>query len=59
MLLSMYVKITTAMRNEDGAVASEYAILLALIAAAMVAAVVGLGGAITARITDATGQIGN
>lgn len=55
----MFNRLYVAMANRGarGAVASEYAVLLALIAVAMVLAVTGLGGAITGAIGDATNDI--
>jgi len=55
----MFNRLLVAMANRGarGAVASEYAILLALIAVVMVTAVTGLEGAITGAITDAANEI--
>ncbi len=57
-MLSLYVRMMTRAQDaQRGAVASEYAILLALIAVAMVAAVTLLGGNITAAINAAAAKI--
>ena len=48
-------------RNEKGATAVEYALMVALIAVAIIAAVGALGGGLTAaftRITTAVGGLG-
>lgn len=44
-------------KDEEGASAAEYALLIALITAAMATAVTGLGTAITGALTTATGNI--
>ena len=44
-------------KEEEGASAAEYALILALVTAGMAIAATGLGTAITNAITAATGQI--
>ena len=59
-MLSLYVQMMSQLKSfsdERGAVASEYAVLLALIAAAMVIAVTALGTNITGVITDTAAEI--
>lgn len=45
------------MKEEDGASAAEYALLVGLITVLMAAAVTGLGGAIITALTNATAAI--
>ena len=45
-------------RNENGAAAAEYALILAIVGTGIAAAALGLGGAIAAAIGDATTCIG-
>lgn len=49
-MLSLYVRVSAAMRTDDGAAATEYALLIALIAVAMVAAATALGQAVSAQL---------
>ncbi len=57
-MLSLYVRMMTRAQNaQKGAVASEYAILLALIAVAMVVGVTALGVNIIAAIGRATSAL--
>ena len=44
-------------KNEEGATAAEYALLLALITVLLVGAVTGLSGAIGTAMNNAAGQI--
>jgi Flp pilus assembly pilin Flp len=69
MLLSLYAKATTfawgvregvrdRMSNEDGAVATEYGLLLVLIALVIITAVAALGLAIKAIFFNSSSQLG-
>lgn len=58
-MLKAYVAIMTKLHQERGAVASEYAVLLALIAVALVGAVILLSDAIQGALTNAAGVINN
>ena len=65
MLLGLYVRIQTAIfglrarfEDETGAVATEYALLLTLIALAIVAAATALGLAIAGKFTTACNSLG-
>jgi Flp pilus assembly pilin Flp len=65
MLLSLYAKATTfawgvrdRVANEDGAVATEYGLLLVLIALVIITAVAALGLAIKAIFFNSSGQLG-
>lgn len=51
--------IKSFLADESGAVASEYAVLLVLIAAAIIIAVVGLSSAITNGLNRVAGCINN
>jgi pilus assembly protein Flp/PilA len=51
MLTRLYVQLTTLRREERGATAVEYGMLVALIAAVIVAVVVVLGGQINTAFT--------
>jgi len=44
-------------KEEEGASAAEYALLLAIVAAGIAAAASGLGGAISTALTNATGYV--
>ena len=64
MLLGLYVKVQTMwgglrtrMENEDGAVATEYVVLLVLIAIAIIAGASVLAGAINAKFECASSAI--
>ncbi|MGI9603766.1 MAG: Flp family type IVb pilin [Acidimicrobiales bacterium] len=57
MMLKAYVAILARVHEERGAVASEYAVLLALIAVALVGAVGALSGAIAGALNAAAGVI--
>jgi pilus assembly protein Flp/PilA len=52
-------KIISFLKDESGASAAEYALLLAIIGAGVGVAVFALGGAISGRIAKATNCIGN
>jgi pilus assembly protein Flp/PilA len=52
-------RIVSYLKDETGASAAEYALLLAIVTAALATAVTGLGGAIKGAITNATGVINN
>jgi len=56
-MLKAYVAIMSMIHQERGAVASEYAVLLALIAVALVGAVGALSGAISGALNAAAGVI--
>jgi Flp pilus assembly pilin Flp len=63
-LLGLYVKVQTMlgglrtrMENEDGAVATEYVVLLVLIAIAIIAGASVLAGAINAKFECASSAI--
>ncbi len=47
------------LRDESGASAAEYALILAVVGAGIAAAAFALGGAITTAITGATTEINN
>ena len=49
--------ITSFIRNESGAAAAEYALILAIITAGIITAVTLLGTNITAAINTAAGQV--
>lgn len=64
MFLTLYVGAQTLlaglrgkMRREDGAVATEYALLLVLIALAIIAAAIALGLAIAGVFTEGAGVL--
>jgi Flp pilus assembly pilin Flp len=65
MFLALYVRAQTLMadmhgkvRREDGAVATEYALLLVLIALAIIAAAAALGVAIAAVFNQGSSTLG-
>ena len=65
MLLGMYTRVATLwsglrerLAGERGAVATEYALLLLLIALAIVAAATALGTAIAGKFTSACNSLG-
>jgi Flp pilus assembly pilin Flp len=65
MFLTMYVKgqtfiadMRSKMRREDGAVATEYALLLVLIALAIILAATALGAAISGVFTRGSNTLG-
>jgi Flp pilus assembly pilin Flp len=65
MLLSFYTRVQTfwsgireRIAGESGAVATEYALLLLLIALAIVIAATALGTAIAGKFTDACNELG-
>jgi Flp pilus assembly pilin Flp len=65
LMLSMYTKAQTlwgsfreSMRKEDGAVATEYGLLLVLVALAIVTALTFLGLAIAGKFSDACTELG-
>jgi pilus assembly protein Flp/PilA len=51
--------IKTFLNDESGASAAEYALILAVVGAGIALAAVGLGGAITTAISNATDSIAN
>jgi pilus assembly protein Flp/PilA len=55
--MTMLNAICQFVREEEGASAAEYALLLALITLGIVGAVTALGGAITNALTTATATI--
>lgn len=52
-------KFMSFIRDDSGAAAAEYALILAIIGVAISGALLGLQGAITGAITAATGAITN
>lgn len=56
MALMLITDLTTR-RDERGATAVEYGLLVALIAGAIVVAVTALGGAVAAAFTDIAGKL--
>jgi pilus assembly protein Flp/PilA len=65
MLLSLFTRlqatwlgIRSHIEDEDGAVATEYALLLVFVALAIIAGATALGIAINARLTDASNTVG-
>jgi pilus assembly protein Flp/PilA len=50
-------KIVAFLRDESGASAAEYALILAIVGAAIAAAALTLGGAISTAMTDAANLI--
>ena len=58
MFLSLYVKAKTLFAREDGAVATEYGLLLVLIALAIVVAAAALGAAIAGVFTEGSNELG-
>ena len=55
---AMWLGVRTHMTNEEGAVATEYALLLALIALAIIGAVTALGLAISKKFASACTTLG-
>jgi pilus assembly protein Flp/PilA len=53
-----FQKIMTFLRDEEGASAIEYALLVGLIAVAIVAAVTALGGMVATNYSKATTALG-
>ena len=51
--------ITNFLRDESGASAAEYALILAIVGAAIAVAAINLGGAIANAMTNATTLINN
>jgi pilus assembly protein Flp/PilA len=47
----------TFIKDESGASAAEYALILALIAIAIIAGATALGGAINGKLSDSAGSI--
>lgn len=58
MFLNLYVKAKTMLHREDGAVATEYGLLLVFIALAIIAAVIVLGTILDGIFTDAGTELG-
>jgi pilus assembly protein Flp/PilA len=58
-VITMLNVIRQFVKNEQGATAAEYALLLALITVVLVGAVTGLSGAIGGAMTTAAGIIGS
>jgi pilus assembly protein Flp/PilA len=52
-------RIVNFLKDDNGASAAEYALLLAIVTAALATAMTGLGGAIQNAINNATGVINN
>jgi Flp pilus assembly pilin Flp len=66
MLLDLYVKIQSAwlsfrsrLENEDGVIATEYIIMLVLVALAIIAGATYLGIQINNKLSDAGNQVTN
>ena len=55
---SGWVHLTRRLRDDSGAVATEYALLLVLVALAIIAGATALGIAINARLDDSATRIG-
>lgn len=53
----MMKHIVRFMKEEEGTTAVEYGLMLALIGAALIAAVTGLGNTISTRLTNVSGII--
>ena len=49
--------ITSFLRDENGAAAAEYALILAIVGSAIALAAAGLGGAVETSITKATDNV--
>lgn len=58
MLTKLYVKAMCAFRKEDGSVATEYGLLVAVIAVLLVAAMAALRGGIEGAFNDAIAALG-
>jgi Flp pilus assembly pilin Flp len=54
----LWLGIRSHVENEEGAVATEYALLLTLIALAIITAATGLGLAIAGKFSSACGTLG-
>lgn len=50
-------KLVSFLRDESGASAAEYVLILAIVGAGIVGAITGLGGAISGELTQAAGII--
>ena len=59
MFLKMFVMVQSKMQEERGAVAGEYALLLALISAVLVGAIAILTGSFTGAFQAAADRIAN
>ncbi len=57
-MLNIYFYIKSALRNDRGATAVEYGIMVAAIAAVIIAIVVTLGGQVNTAFTDVSGELG-
>ena len=57
MLTKLYVKATTVLRDEEGSVATEYGLLVAVIAVLLVAAMVALRTGIAGAFTRAVAAL--
>ena len=55
---NLLTKIKTFIREEEGASAVEYGLLVALIAVAIITAVTALGTSLTGTFNNVAGQIG-
>ena len=55
----MFNKIAAFIREEDGASAVEYALLLAMVALAVIAGGAGMYSAVSGRFKDAVSRINN
>jgi pilus assembly protein Flp/PilA len=55
----MFTKVKAFIRDEKGASAVEYALLLAMVALAVIAGGAGMYGAVSGRFKDAVSRINN
>jgi len=55
----VFTKITACLREDEGASAVEYALLLAMVALAVIAGGAGMYGAVSGRFSDAVSKIQN
>ena len=58
MFLSLYAKVRSLFAGEDGAVATEYGLLLVLIALAIIVAAAALGAAIAGIFNTGSSELG-
>ena len=56
-MLETYLKLQDRIRNDDGAVATEYIILIVVIALVVIAGAALLGGALNTAFTDAASEV--
>jgi len=58
MLVWFYQKLASYLKEEDGATAVEYGLMVALIAAVIIAAVTLIGGNLNSLFTSVAGTLG-